>query len=273
MEVVAGSRELQSAGLAFDTGNYDHRRDLVQATRVLLDWDVLRSRGGNEQDFINQNDQQVYYEINRRILASVMHVSHSPSVVEASAKNSAWYSIAERAKRLVDERRHLAEDSRNQFIRARLMRALLDDPVLYFHDLSDEERNYLDKNRGYLLRRISEATGLTPEVRREGIAMVDASGDFTDLKLPDEGTSGYLDFRLAQWFGECAKAHPDAPIPISAVAGHVQKWVRFHASEWSIEDALFRLRALRLIRVTETGFVPLPACARYASTTTGSPDR
>src|ERR1051326_8237786 len=103
------------------------------------------------------------------------------------------------------------------------MRALLDDPVVYFHDLSNEERTYLEKHRSYLLRQISEATGLIAEVRAEGIAMVDENGDLTDLPLPEKGIDNRLSLAIAQWLGDSCTKKEAASIYLSAVKQHVRQ--------------------------------------------------
>lgn len=79
----------------------------------------------------------------------------------------------------------LTEDVRSRRIRSRLVRALLDDPFLYFHELNEEERLYLEQHRSYLLSQISEATGLVAEIRRDGIAMIDEGCGLTDVSFEE----------------------------------------------------------------------------------------
>jgi uncharacterized protein (TIGR02678 family) len=184
--------------------------------------------------------------------------------------------LEERASRLSNDPIPPTEEERGHWIRSRLVRTLLDDPVLYFHDLNDEERSYLEKHRGSLLREICEATGLIAEVRREGIALVDDVGDLSDLKLPDRDAESHLSLLLVQWFAECLKAGKGNAIPNSEIEERVRALVRVHGSEWHkdvreaglevrmSEDALLRLRALRLIQLAPDGVVPLPASGRYA---------
>src|SRR6185436_13123309 len=132
---------------------------------------------------------------------------HSPSSIEMASKS------VERAERLNDDPMPATEEARRQWIRSRLVRTLLDDPVLYFQDLNDEERSYLEKHRGPLLREICEATGLIAEVRREGIALVDDAGDLTDLKLPERNNDGQLSLLLLQWLFEISRESAGAEIP------------------------------------------------------------
>jgi uncharacterized protein (TIGR02678 family) len=280
-QIVAGLIDddsgLQSAGLVFNIGNYDQRRDLVHALRLLVDSGVLRKLDGDERQFLTKSDSgDVLYDINRRILAAVLQVSSSASAIQMGEQRYESASIAERTARLTDDPPPLTEDGRKQWIRARLVRSLLDDPILYFHDLTDEEREYLDKHASYLLRQIFEATGLIAEVRREGIAMVDDAGDLTDLKLPEDGAVGHLSLLLTRWFAEHSRNVGSSTIPISEIEQRIHNLIQAHANEWRddvreanaetrlMEDALLRLRALRLIQSTDDGVVPLAACGRYA---------
>jgi len=276
MELIAVDRNLQTAGLHFDSGNYDQRRDLVHAVRFLVDSGVLRKIDGDERQFRDQDSEDALYDINRHFLAEVLQASHNPSSLEMASHRTGGEVLEERAARLNDDPIPPTEEERGQWIRSRVVRMLLDDPVLYFHDLNDEERSYLEKHRGSLLREMCEATGLIAEVRREGIALVDDVGDLSDLKLPDQDAESHLSLLLVQWFAECFKTGKGNTIPISEIEERVCALVRVHGSEWHknvreagmevrmSEDALLRLRALRLIQRTPDGVVPLPASGRYA---------
>jgi uncharacterized protein (TIGR02678 family) len=252
MKLVAMDRDLSAAGMILDIGNYDHRRDLVHAIRFLTDLGVLRRIDGDERQFLNRNDSSdVLYSLDRRVLASILNVSGSASAVASEANPVA---------KLMEQPSPFSED-RTQQIRARLVRTLMDDPILYFQDLDDEERTYLGQHRGHLLRQIHEATGLFAEVRSEGIAMVDDTGDLTDLKLPDDSADAQLALSLAEWFAEFFRNGANEMIPHPMIEAHIRE---IGGDLQLREEALRRLRALRLIRSTGAGVLPLAACARYA---------
>jgi uncharacterized protein (TIGR02678 family) len=277
MELIAIDRDLQTAGLFFDSENYDQRRDLVYAVRFLVDSGVLRKIDGDERQVRDRDFEDALYDINRHILAEILQTRHSPSAVEMVSPRSRGDFHAERVARLNDDPMPATEEARRLWIRSRLVRKLLDDPVLYYNDLNDEERIYLEKHRGPLLREICDATGLISEVRREGIALVDDAGDLTDLKLPDQDTESHLSLLLVQWLTECFRNRRGETISISEVEERVRDLIRVHGSEWHkdasnagmgirlTEDALLRLRALRLIQLSPDGVVPLPASGRYAA--------
>ncbi len=252
MQFVHADRDLQAAGMILDIENYDQRRDLVHAIRFLIDAGVMHRIDGDERQFLNRNGSvDVLYNVNRHGLAAILNVLRSPSAVATET---------DPLSRLLDDATATHGD-RIHKIRARLVRALLDDPILYFHDLDEEERIYLDQHRGHLLRQIHEATGLIAEVRQEGIAMLDDGGDLTDLKLPEDSTEGRVALSLARWLAEFFRNCPDAVIPTVMIEEQVRK---IGEEVHLIEDVLLRLRSLRLIQLTAEGVVPLAACGRYA---------
>lgn len=286
VEFVAADPALQAAGLVFEISNHDQRRDLVHAVRLLLSLGLLRRMDGDEQQFLNRTGSaDALYEIDRAILAAMLNVSHSPSALEAAARTrtpvegpfaSPVSSSQERAARINNNQPSSTEEALSRRIRARLCRALLDDPVLYLSDLGDHERAYFRRHRGYLFRQLREAAGLVPEVRREGIAMVDDAGDLTDLRLPEEGTDGHVSVLLAAWLAEQSMNSPGTVVPLSLVEEHIRNLIRIHGSKWRkaasqtgaevrlAGEALLRLQGLRLIRITKEGVVPLAAVGRFA---------
>ncbi|WPL24282.1 DUF2398 family protein [Thiorhodovibrio frisius] len=54
-------------------------------------------------------------------------------------------------------------EARNCELRQRLTERLLDDPLLYYDALDEDERAYLFNQRHAIVQRIQEATGLIPE--------------------------------------------------------------------------------------------------------------
>ncbi len=133
-----------------------------------------------------------------------------------------------------------------------------------------------------MLPKIREAAGLVAEVRREGIAMVDERGDLTDLGMPEEGTDGHLTLLVAEYLATSARRDAAAGVgPLSAVGwaaleSHTAELVAEHKSYWRrdvnepgaekrlAKQAVERLEALRLVRLTADGVQPRPALGRYA---------
>ncbi len=92
--------------------------------------------------------------------------------------------FAGRIAALVDEYVPDSPEGKRTALRHRLARRLLDDPVLYHDELTHDEREYLVSQRGPLAYRLAQASGLTAELRAEGLALADADGELSDKHLP-----------------------------------------------------------------------------------------
>jgi uncharacterized protein (TIGR02678 family) len=268
VDLVLADPALAAAGIAFDLTSHDQRRDLVQVTRLLLDLEVLIRVHGNEQQYLDERGD-VLYNVNRPALSAMLNVRRAPSSIEAT-------DVDRRLALLVDEPVSDTIEGRNRRLRARLIRALLDDPVVYYETLDADAQAYLTQQRVHMARQIAEATGLIPELRREGVAMTDDRGDVTDIGLPEEGTEGHLTLLIAEFLAGHARRAPGVAVSMAALyqrtvrlvdehRGHWRKSVTQPGAETAATDATIdRLVSLRLaVRVPE-GVVPLPAIARYA---------
>lgn len=188
--VQAQAPELAAAGFAFTLDGYDERRDLVAAAQLLLHWGVLARVAGDEQEYVRHGGDALY-DVSRRVLATLLVTRRPPSMVAGADIDDRMDGIRDRGIPPTDELRNLR-------LRQLLTRRLLDEPVLYFDELDDDEAAYLRGQRGLITRRITELTGLVPEIRREGIAMVDLEDDLTDLRMPEKGTDGHVTLLIAE---------------------------------------------------------------------------
>src|SRR5439155_1522657 len=143
-------------------------------------------------------------------LAAILSVRRGPSTIDEPELDG-------RLAALVDEPVPDTDEGRNRRLRSQLARKLLDDPIVYFDLLTEDERTYLTSQRAFLLAQIHEATGLIPEVRSEGIAMLDETGEMTDLGLPEEGTEGHLALLLAEHLADNARRQPSVPVASTAL--------------------------------------------------------
>ena len=109
-----------------------------------------------------------------------------------------------------------------------MTRRLLDDPVVYYADLTEAERAYLVNQRVAITRRITELTGLIPEMRAEGIAMVDPDDTLTDVRMPEQGTDGHVTLLIA------TKLATDGRAPTAAGTDRASSraQAKVHASYW-----------------------------------------
>ena len=87
---------------------------------------------------------------------------------------------------------------------------------MYYEDLAEEEFNYLRGQRARITGTIEMATGLVPELRAEGVAMVDPFRKLTDYTMPEEGTDGHAALLLAEFMGQKLR-EPSAEQGVSVV--------------------------------------------------------
>ncbi len=248
--------------------SHDQRRDLVQVTRFLIDLEILIRVHGTEQQYLDERGD-VLYNVNRPALSAALNVRRAPSSIDEA-------DVDQRLALLVDEPMSDTSEGRNRRLRARLFRTLLDDPVVYYETLEPDAATYLTQQRAHLARHISEATGLVPELRREGVAMVDDRGDATDIGLPEEGTEGHLTLLIAEFLAGHARRAPGVAVPQAALYERTCRLVDEHRAHWrksvtqrgaetaATDVTIDRLVALRLVARSPEGVVPYPAIARYA---------
>ncbi|MBI3465678.1 MAG: TIGR02678 family protein [Planctomycetes bacterium] len=265
--LCAADDAIAAAGVGFDLNSLDQRRDLVQVVRVLLEMRILRRLNGDEEQFLSQRGDALY-NISRPALAAMLSVKRGPSTI-------AELALADRVAAITEEPAPDTDEGRNRKLRSSLMRKLLDDPVVYYDSLQPAEFDYLNSQRGRLLQQIEDATGLVPEVRREGIAMLDIRGDMTDLGLPEEGTDGHLTLLVAQFLADQLRRNRPT-VGEAALTQHVAGLVEEHKAHWrrdvtqagAVESltrqTVERLESLGLVRRISGGIRPLWAIARYA---------
>jgi uncharacterized protein (TIGR02678 family) len=257
---LAADPALGDAGFSFALDSREERSDLVVVARLLLGTRVLTRVAGDEQSFVNASGDALY-DVNRRVLATLVAAQRGPSTVTATDLEGRLRAITEE---LVPD----SEDGRNRAIRHRLARRLLDDPVLYLDELSEAERIYLSSQRGFLVRRLTDATGMVAEVRAEGLALLDPA-------MPEEGTDGHATLLLAKHLAEHARARPGEPVALVALQARLAELAREHRARWRkgaaepgavaalCRLAVDRLEALGLVRRDGGGVIPLPGLARF----------
>ncbi|RKT07401.1 uncharacterized protein (TIGR02678 family) [Streptomyces sp. 3211.6] len=259
----AADPHLARAGIQFTLDRREERLDLAAVVRLLLSLGVLRRVAGDEEAYVS-GAGDVLYDVERRVLAGLLAARRGPSTVHAE-------TLADRLTELVADTALDSDELRFRAMRRSLTRRLLDDPVLYYDGLSDAELGYLTRQRGFLTSRITELTGLVPEVRAEGIAMVDPDDDLTDVRMPEQGTHGHVTLLLAEHL-----AAAGGPVTADRLALRVRELAAEHGGFWAksarepgmeaelVEQAVARLAALGLVSRTAHGVAPRPALARYA---------
>ena len=238
----------------------------MAVVRVLLELGALARVAGDEDAFVREAGD-VLYDVQRRVLAVLISAPRGPSTIAASDFDT-------RLRELTAEPEPVSDDLRTRAIRHRITRRLLDDPVVYYDELSEAELAYLTSQRSALTKRISERADLVAEIRAEGIAMVDLRDELTDVRMPEVGTDGHVALLITEYLAARADDR-GAGCPVDELHALVRRLASEHQAYWRrstrdpgaevglVDHALERLAALRLIRRVGDAIHPLPALARF----------
>jgi len=266
---------LAHAGVEFRLERREERSDLVAVVRLLLDWGVLERVAGDEEAYLASGGNDVLYDVRRRVLGGLLAGGRGPSTVTATG-------FRQRLADLTAEPAPETDELRLRSLRHRLTRMLLDDPVVYYEDLTEEEQSYLVSQRHAIVRRINELTGLVGELRAEGIAMADPDDQLTDVRMPEQGTDGHATLLVAAHLAGAGR-----PQRTGELVALVRELAQQHQAYWRkavrepavaaevLSGALDRLEALDLIHRRdvvagsadspgEQVITPKPALSRYA---------
>lgn len=271
---LAAERSLESRGFTFALQAPHERRELVAVCRSLLELGVLQRVAGDEEGFVRGGTDNAdamhdaLYDVHRRVLASLLAAVRGPSTW---ALDDAPVSIEDRLQSLVAEHVPDSDEGRRTALRHHLSRRLLDDPVVYTEALPDALRAYFANQRGAMATRLCEATGLAPEQRAEGLALVDDSGLLSDVAMPAEGTEAHITLLVAEHLaGQATALHEsEVAVFVASVRERYGRYWRKSAREPGSEHelaatALERLHKLQLIKRTDATAQAQPALARFA---------
>ena len=171
-----------------------------------------------------------------------------------------------------DDAAALFERSDRRSASRQWMRAqLVEQPVLYRHDLTDEEWGELRRRLGEEERLLDEMFGLVVEARAEGIATIDPAGTLAEQRFPLGGTLGHAALLVID---ELHRRGPTAATEVTEICGELAS---ARAKNWSNDyvaaphrlarDVIELLVELRLA-VKTFGDTPavelLPAATRFA---------
>ena len=259
---AAAQPELAATGFTLTLDGRADRSDLVAVVRLLLGWGVLSRVAGDEETYLSAG-ADVLYDVRRAVLSVLLSGARGPSTVTA-------VPFEERLTELIAEPVAETDELHNQALRRRLTRRLLEDPVVYYGELDEDERAYLLSQRHAITRRIEDATGLIPEMRAEGIAMVDPEDELTDVRMPEQRTDGHVTLLVAEHLARREQA------PLDELHAFVRQAAAEHATYWRkgvtepgaetelLATALEKLSALRLVQVDGSVVHRRPAIARFA---------
>lgn len=273
----AADPALEALGFTFTLNGANERRELVMVCRTLLGQGILERVAGEEESFVQDGSgpqSDALYDIHRRLLAGLLAAVRGPSTW--NAEDTPGNTLA-RLNALVTGFTVDSEQGRRDAIRHHLARRLLDDPVLYTDTLDEEARSYFVNQRGVLASRLCEATGLVAEQRAEGLALIDESGQLTDVSMPAEGTEAHvtllvaehLAWRLREKRAPLRVAESDIALFLRQATERYGRYWRKSARAAGAEHELAQIAITRLCRLglmlrDGHDVCPLPAIARFS---------
>lgn len=266
--------EFAARNFNFTLASTRERRVLVAVCRFLLDLGVIARVAGDEEAYVTQAGDALY-DIHRRVLASLPASTRGASLIATG--ESSPRTLEERMRALLEEFVADSPEARRTAARYRIARRLLDDPVTYYDELLEEERAYLTTQRGPMSARLAQGTGLTPELRAEGFALIDSTGELSDEHMPAVGTEAHITLIIAERLAAAARVdaerihsmHELAAFLRDAVNDYGRYWrkdAREPGAELSLaEQAIARLESLKLVwRVAADGVKVRAALMRFA---------
>lgn len=261
------------AGLAFSTESYADRRAFVQAVQALEDLGVLELAEGNTERFARgEENADALYRVDRDRLALLPTTPTPPSLLSSPAQMT------------VDVYPE-TDEGRVRRLRHRVMRALVEQPVVYADDLSEEERDYLVGQRARIERILDQRVGLCLEVRAEGWVAVDEDGGLTDVHWPDYGTPEVAALRLCDELRARHHRGEDGTWTWGSIIAFVVALAAEYAGYWREDagsdhgaaavtaDAVDILESLRLVIRVDDGIVARPGAGRFALVNAAKEDR
>ena len=188
--------------LPFDPDQHHARLALGHAVRVLEELGAVQLTDGSREAWEKSDGAgEALYDIDRSVCRRLFPVAvrrddNQPQLLHQDP---------------VD----LGRDPTRRARRQRLVRRLLEQPVVYFRDLSDDEHAHLKREASKLGATLEELTGAQLERRREGLALIDPGRRFSDLPFPAGGAGNQAALLLAAQL--CALAvTPASKLPLVA---------------------------------------------------------
>ncbi len=191
-----------------DADDYRHRVAFADALGYLERIGVLAVADGSTVSW--QRDPgigEALYDIDR----DVCHLVFSPQRIVQRLRSAGG---------LFEEELPVGRDARRVATRQRLMRLLVEHPVVYYDDLDDTGRKYAQNESRELAADLARLTGGQLERRAEGLSLVDTTGTLSDRRFPGTGTVPQVALLLAERIAGSLEGRPDARKPGAAELHH-----------------------------------------------------
>jgi uncharacterized protein (TIGR02678 family) len=170
-EVVTRTRAAAAeAGIDLGEPNrVTERRALVAALKQLMTWRVLAEDEGTVEAYAGDDDADALLTIDREIARRLV----SGPIGQATSPDD----LIERAA-----------SPGEAGPRHRIRRLLVETPVVYVDDLTEDDRDWLRRSQRREQRILEDFAGLRAEIRAEGVSLVDPEQELTDVRFPGTGT-------------------------------------------------------------------------------------
>lgn len=247
----------------FDAGSTPEKRELLNAIRLLVTHGALvsvkdeASTREEENEYLRGQGDAIY-DVDQRAAALLVSAPTAPT-------------RAMHPRALIHRPYPDTIEGAESRLRHALMRRLVDEPVVYFSDLPEEQVKYFRAHRTTLVRQLREFLDVQVEVRAEGVAIVD--DEMTDLQFPSDSTERFVALRVAAALASLPEAGPGKAVEqheVNAIADGVaadlrERNVKVITGRNAVRtSALAVLRKLNLVAETSEGNVRLlPALGRY----------
>ncbi|WP_409493678.1 TIGR02678 family protein [Amycolatopsis sp. cmx-11-12] len=263
----------------FDVTARAERIAFVDVLKLLESYGVLTVADGDPESFVDESAAKALFRVDATLLLRLLAAPVGPSQLAVPADD-----VALRFEELLDavsyEQRYglssgrhedtpsASDVQRNLWLRHSVFRRLVDDPVLYFSELTAEERAYLGSPTGrQLLRRAAEQGGFVLEERAEGVLLVDVDGLATDEKFPDDGSNAKVAALLLLDALDEPRTTDYLRNATAKLLKKFPRWAKTYRGKDGVRrltvDALAVLTGFGLVRVEAELVRPLPAAARY----------
>lgn len=247
----------------YDSAEYSERKALIQAIRLLTAYGALvpvhdsASTHEDENRYV-ESEGDALYDVDHRTAALLLACPTPPTraAIYQHVTRQSYPDTVEGANR---RRRHA------------VMRRLVDHPVMYFDELTEDQLDYFRNQRALFVRQLQEMLDARLEVRAEGAAVID--DELTDLAFPKDTKDPFA----ALLFAHALADEPSATEPGHEVPGEIlhriaeqvapqlaARGIKASSPREVRQAALTMLAKLRLVEpLGDGGIRTLPALGRY----------
>lgn len=261
----------------FDVTEREQRRALSDVVYFLDDLGVVEIVDGNVAGFIDSVDSKALLRTDQAMLMSLLAAPQAP--FKASQSLEANAATDDRIVALLAEPRYFIRDDdesddgrarHNRHMRHRILRRLLDDPVVHYVSLTEDERSYLTTITGRrIIHDAAEQAAMVLEERAEGLMLLDPDKIATDISFPDSGGNAkqaallLLDALTSSDSLSTDRLHAITADLLDQHSG----WAKSHRNDGGVarllDESLELLAAMGLVVRTATLVTALPAAHRY----------